>query len=89
MKILTPKNLIFQRVCLIYSLNRFIYVESAFFWRWWGEQDLTMKETVRELVNQGRLEFISGIFIRGDMAMADKYSNNDPQNFPDCKLQLV
>jgi hypothetical protein len=33
---------------------RFIYVESAFFWRWWGEQDEQMKEVVRVLVNDGR-----------------------------------
>jgi hypothetical protein len=35
-------------------IPRFIYVESAFFWRWWGEQDEQMKEVVRVLVNDGR-----------------------------------
>ena len=34
---------------------RFIYVESAFFWRWWGEQEDQMKDVVRNLVNDGRL----------------------------------
>jgi hypothetical protein len=29
-------------------------VESAFFWRWWGEQEETMQQTVRDLVNEGR-----------------------------------
>jgi hypothetical protein len=35
-------------------ISRFIYVESAFFWRWWGEQDEQMKDVVRVLVNDGR-----------------------------------
>jgi hypothetical protein len=38
----------------LYSLHRFIYVESAFFWRWWGEQDDQMKMVVRSLVSEGR-----------------------------------
>ncbi|ODN03792.1 Lysosomal alpha-mannosidase, partial [Orchesella cincta] len=40
--------------------RRFIYVESAFFWRWWRNQDEEMKETVRKLINNGQLEFIMG-----------------------------
>ncbi|XP_023343097.1 lysosomal alpha-mannosidase, partial [Eurytemora carolleeae] len=50
--------------------RRFIYVESAFLWRWWGEQDLEMKETVRELVNEGRLELVSGGWSMNDEAAA-------------------
>ena len=33
--------------------RRFIYVEMAFFWRWWMEQNDDMKTTVRQLVNTG------------------------------------
>ncbi len=33
--------------------RRFIYVEMAFFWRWWVEQTDEMQNKVRELVNQG------------------------------------
>ena len=40
--------------------KRFVYVEMAFFWRWWNEQDTKMKELVRVLVNEGRLEFVIG-----------------------------
>ncbi|CAF3717623.1 unnamed protein product [Rotaria socialis] len=40
--------------------RRFIYVEIAFFWRWWLQQTEEMQNTVRQLVNQGRLEFVSG-----------------------------
>jgi hypothetical protein len=35
------------------SDRRFIYVEIAFFWRWWVEQTNDMQNKVRELVNQG------------------------------------
>jgi lysosomal alpha-mannosidase len=34
--------------------RRFIYVEMAFFWRWWVEQTDDMQNKVRELVNQGQ-----------------------------------
>ncbi|CAF4411866.1 unnamed protein product, partial [Adineta steineri] len=34
--------------------RRFVYVEIAFFWRWWMQQTDEMHNTVRELVNQGR-----------------------------------
>jgi lysosomal alpha-mannosidase len=39
---------------LLESLDRrFIYVEMAFFWRWWVEQTEDMQNKVRELVNTG------------------------------------
>ncbi|CAF1191139.1 unnamed protein product [Rotaria sordida] len=40
--------------------RRFIYVEMAFFWRWWNQQSDEMRNIVKQLVNEGRLEFISG-----------------------------
>lgn len=36
--------------------KRFIYVEMAFFARWWREQDNIMKENVRKLVNEGKVD---------------------------------
>ncbi len=33
--------------------RRFIYVEIAFFWRWWNQQTDKMKSTVIQLVNEG------------------------------------
>ena len=41
-------------------MKRFIYVEMAFFWRWWNEQDQDTKETVTKLVQNGQLEFTNG-----------------------------
>ena len=33
--------------------RRFIYVEMAFFWRWWIQQTKDMQVTVKQLVNTG------------------------------------
>ena len=43
--------------------KRFVYVEMAFFWRWWNQQTDTLKESVRELVNEGRLQFVIGAWL--------------------------
>ncbi|KAG9445828.1 hypothetical protein H6P81_011956 [Aristolochia fimbriata] len=40
--------------------RKFIYVEMAFFQRWWRQQSETVKSVVKELVNSGQLEFING-----------------------------
>lgn len=48
--------------------RRFIYVEVAFFSRWWDEQDEPTKAIVRELVNSGQLEFVNGGFCMNDEA---------------------
>ncbi|GAB1602915.1 lysosomal alpha-mannosidase-like [Argonauta hians] len=48
--------------------RRFIYVEMAFFWRWWHEQKDDMRQTVKKLVNEGRLEFILGGWTMNDEA---------------------
>ncbi|XP_030561633.1 lysosomal alpha-mannosidase isoform X2 [Drosophila novamexicana] len=48
--------------------KRFIYVESAFFFKWWKEQTSEMQDQVRMLVNEGRLEFIGGAWSMNDEA---------------------
>ncbi|XP_046584534.1 lysosomal alpha-mannosidase-like isoform X4 [Haliotis rubra] len=48
--------------------RRFIYVEIAFFARWWREQDDSMRHVVKGLVNEGRLEFILGGWCMNDEA---------------------
>jgi lysosomal alpha-mannosidase len=40
--------------------KKFIYVESAFFFKWWKEQTTELQDQVKELVEEGRLEFIGG-----------------------------
>ncbi|KAG4070459.1 hypothetical protein HA402_005691 [Bradysia odoriphaga] len=48
--------------------RRFIYVEMAFFSKWWNDQDEEMRDQVRMLVNEGRLEFIGGAWSMNDEA---------------------
>ncbi|XP_077252285.1 putative alpha-mannosidase At5g13980 isoform X2 [Tasmannia lanceolata] len=40
--------------------RKFIYVEQAFFQRWWRQQSEALQNVVKELVNTGQLEFING-----------------------------
>ncbi|CAO2829686.1 unnamed protein product [Amaranthus hypochondriacus] len=40
--------------------RKFIYVEIAFFQRWWRQQSPKLKAKVKELVHSGQLEFING-----------------------------
>ncbi|EDO37584.1 predicted protein [Nematostella vectensis] len=48
--------------------KRFIYVEIAFFKRWWDQQNVEMQEIVKKLVLQKRLEFINGGWCMNDEA---------------------
>ena len=53
---------------LLDSNRHFIYVEMAFFMRWWREQDEVMRANVRKLVSAGQLEFINGGWCMNDEA---------------------
>lgn len=48
--------------------RRFIYVEMAFFERWWREQDNNTRAKVKSYVDAGRLEFINGGWSMNDEA---------------------
>ncbi|XP_069914917.1 lysosomal alpha-mannosidase isoform X3 [Oryctolagus cuniculus] len=48
--------------------RRFVYVEMAFFSRWWHQQTNATQQAVRELVRQGRLEFANGGWVMNDEA---------------------
>eukprot|EP00897_Mesotaenium_endlicherianum_P007924 jgi/Mesen1/715/ME000109S_10937 len=48
--------------------RKFIYVEQAFFQRWWREQGRRKRKVVKKLVAQGRLEFINGGWCMHDEA---------------------
>lgn len=48
--------------------RRFIYVETAFFWKWWIKQHDTVKARVRRFVKNGQLEFIGGAWSMNDEA---------------------
>ncbi|KAJ4433197.1 hypothetical protein ANN_15454, partial [Periplaneta americana] len=57
--------------------RRFIYVETAFFWKWWVEQDESTQGIVKDLVNEGRLEFIGGAWSMNDEAASHYQSTID------------
>lgn len=50
--------------------RRFIFVETAFFMRWWREQNEFMRSRFKRLVNNGQLEFISGGWSMNDEAVS-------------------
>ncbi|XP_077246592.1 alpha-mannosidase-like isoform X2 [Tasmannia lanceolata] len=56
-------------VALMRDPNRkFVFVEQAFFQRWWREQNVKTQEEVRKLVDSGQLEFINGGWCMHDEA---------------------
>eukprot|EP00331_Platyophrya_macrostoma_P022192 CAMPEP_0176445692 /NCGR_PEP_ID=MMETSP0127-20121128/23863_1 /TAXON_ID=938130 /ORGANISM="Platyophrya macrostoma, Strain WH" /LENGTH=983 /DNA_ID=CAMNT_0017831547 /DNA_START=80 /DNA_END=3031 /DNA_ORIENTATION=+ len=52
----------------LYPDRRFMYVEMAFFSRWWREQDQNTKDMVQAMVADRRLEFIGGGWVMHDEA---------------------
>ncbi|XP_074275154.1 putative alpha-mannosidase At5g13980 [Silene latifolia] len=48
--------------------RKFIYVEQAFFQRWWREQNEAMQNIVKDLVKYGQLEFVNGGMVMHDEA---------------------
>jgi alpha-mannosidase len=49
-------------------LARFIYIEQAFFQRWWAEADSKSQQLTQQLVASGQLEFINGGWCMHDEA---------------------
>ncbi|KAJ6378447.1 hypothetical protein OIU78_028649 [Salix suchowensis] len=50
------------------SNRKFVFVEMAFFQRWWVEQSEEIQEQVRKLVDAGQLEFVNGGWCMHDEA---------------------
>ena len=48
--------------------RRFTYAEMSFFSMWWKQQDESMRDTVRRLVKEGRLNFVNGGYVQHDEA---------------------
>ncbi|XP_050428079.1 lysosomal alpha-mannosidase-like [Adelges cooleyi] len=74
---LAAVQFIFDSVLEALSKNpdrRFIYVETAFFWKWWEKQNEETQAAVKDLVSSGRLEFIGGAWSMNDEANANYIS---------------
>ncbi|XP_035227790.1 lysosomal alpha-mannosidase-like isoform X2 [Stegodyphus dumicola] len=61
--------------------KKFIYVETAFFSRWWNEQHDSVRHAVKKLVCNGQLEFIGGGWSMNDEAAAHYNSIIDQMTF--------
>lgn len=61
--------------------KRFIYVETAFFSRWWDEQHDSVRHTIKKLVCNGQLEFIGGGWSMNDEAATHYNSIIDQMTF--------
>ncbi|KAK4872843.1 hypothetical protein RN001_014872 [Aquatica leii] len=48
--------------------RRFIYVETAFLWKWWRQQHDTVKHQFLRLIRNGQLELIGGAWSMNDEA---------------------
>ncbi|CAB3234741.1 unnamed protein product [Arctia plantaginis] len=57
--------------------RRFIYVETAFFWKWWVRQPEDIQQKVHTLVRQGRLQFVGGAWSMNDEAASHYQSTID------------
>ncbi|CAH0730858.1 unnamed protein product, partial [Brenthis ino] len=57
--------------------RRFIYVETAFFWKWWMHQSDDVRHKVDVLVRQGRLQFVGGAWSMNDEAASHYQSTID------------
>ncbi|KAK7501313.1 hypothetical protein BaRGS_00007438, partial [Batillaria attramentaria] len=49
--------------------RRFIFMEMAFFSRWWNEVSNRTRQIVADLVKQGRLEIVNGGWVMSDAAV--------------------
>ncbi|KAI5069723.1 hypothetical protein GOP47_0016024 [Adiantum capillus-veneris] len=80
--------------------RKFIYVEQAFFQRWWREQTPRKQNIVKQLVNAGQLEFINGGWCMHDEAtthyidmidqttLGHKYIKDQFGKVPRCGWQI-
>ena len=50
------------------SQRKFVFVETAYFMRWWREQNAEIQEATRTLFANGQLEFINGGWCMADDA---------------------
>ncbi|KAL6744840.1 hypothetical protein V8C86DRAFT_268715 [Haematococcus lacustris] len=50
--------------------RKFVYAETGFFSRWWGDQSAGTQDLVRRLVAAGQLDFVNGGWVQHDEAAA-------------------
>ncbi|XP_049857093.1 lysosomal alpha-mannosidase-like [Schistocerca gregaria] len=68
------------------SDRRFIYVETAFLWKWWLQNDEDRRQLMTDLINSGQLEIIGGAWSMNDEAASNYQSIIDQFTFALRKL---
>ncbi|XP_077862730.1 LOW QUALITY PROTEIN: lysosomal alpha-mannosidase-like [Saccoglossus kowalevskii] len=80
------------------SHRKFVYVEMAFFMRWWRQQNEEMRNIIKDLVNKGQLQFAGGGWSQNDEAATHYTAIIDnmaygmkflKDTFGDCSRPLV
>lgn len=61
--------------------RKYSQCESAFFWRWYKEQDDATRHSVKTMANSGQLEFINGGWVMNDEAAAHYQAIVDQMSF--------
>ena len=67
----------------------FIYVEIAFFARWWNEQSNATKDIVKKLVANRQLEFVNGGWCMNDEGTTDYNAIIDQVRAVSLQLELM
>ncbi|KAG5887527.1 hypothetical protein JTB14_022139 [Gonioctena quinquepunctata] len=57
--------------------RRYIQVETAYFWKWWNDQDDTMRKQFKKLVDDGQIEMVNGAWSMNDEACSNYQSTID------------
>ncbi|XP_031833177.1 lysosomal alpha-mannosidase II isoform X1 [Nomia melanderi] len=69
--------------------RKFMYVETAFLWKWWLRQNNETQQNVRNLINEGRLEIIGGGWSMNDEAVTHYHSLIDQYSWGFRRLKDV
>jgi len=56
------------------SRRKFIWVETSYFSIWFKQQNGTVRDALKHLVDAGQLEFVHGGWVMADEASADPFS---------------
>ncbi|GLV45785.1 Lysosomal alpha-mannosidase II [Carabus blaptoides fortunei] len=67
--------------------RRFIYVETAFLWKWWQENSAENRDKLKYLVNNGQLEIVGGGWSMNDEAASHYQSIIDQFTWGFRKLE--
>ncbi|XP_060520105.1 lysosomal alpha-mannosidase-like [Cylas formicarius] len=78
--------------------RKFMFVETAFFWKWWNEQEEAVQNQFKSLVIDGQIQFVGGGWTMNDEAVTNYQSIIDQitwglrrlnDTFGQCGIQRI